>query len=82
MDTANRLFNAAAPWKLLDDGAADLAHRLLSRVVYACRTITTEIAVFCPSGAARLREQLGEGGRLGPAGPAFARLSADVGTSL
>ncbi|MFG1909771.1 methionine--tRNA ligase [Kribbella sp. NPDC048928] len=53
---ANQLLNAAEPWKLLKDPAADprLPHRLLTQVIQACRTVTNELAPFCPAGADRL----------------------------
>ncbi|MDX2968051.1 methionine--tRNA ligase [Kribbella solani] len=74
VNLANQLLNAAEPWKVLRNHQ-HLIHRLLSRVAQACRTIATELAPFCPAGAARLSTQLGDGERVAPPNPIFARLT-------
>ncbi|TDO46082.1 methionyl-tRNA synthetase [Kribbella sp. VKM Ac-2571] len=76
VNLANQLLNAATPWKALKnpDGEAHRIHRLLSRVVHACRTITTELTPFCPGGATRLASQLGDGDHVAAPDPVFVRL--------
>jgi methionyl-tRNA synthetase len=56
VNSANQLLNAAEPWKLLKDPTTDprLPHRLLTQVIQSCRTVTNELAPFCPAGAERL----------------------------
>lgn len=77
VDPANQLLNAAEPWKALRTPNADprLIHRLLSRVVQACRTITRELTPFCPGGATRLGSQLGDSDRAAAPEPVFVRLT-------
>lgn len=74
---ANQLLNAAEPWKALRGPEAGIepTHRLLSRITRACGTIATELAPFCPSGAATVLNQLTEGAA---PEPAFARLVQGV----
>ncbi len=76
VDIANQLLNAAEPWKEVRSphGDSRRTHRLLSTVARACRTIATELAPFCPTGATVLRGQLGEGDRAEAPEPAFVRL--------
>lgn len=77
VETANKLLNAAEPWKALrTTNAADRRNqRLLSRVFQVCRTIATELTPFCPDGAARLGQQLGGADRIGDPAPVFPRLA-------
>jgi methionyl-tRNA synthetase len=77
VDRANQLLSAAEPWKALNNPHADprLVHRLLSRVVQACRTIARELTPFCPDGASRLATQLGESASVNTPEPVFARLT-------
>ncbi|MGW7686802.1 methionine--tRNA ligase [Kribbella sp. NPDC054772] len=76
VNLANQLLNAAEPWKVLRSGSGDpdLVHRLLSRVAQACRTITTELAPFCPAGATRLSRQLGDSEQVAAPVPVFVRV--------
>lgn len=76
VDLANQLLNAAEPWKDFTRPAGDVqrAHRLLSAVTRACRSITRELAPFCPTGSAALRAQLGEGDHVNNPTPVFDRL--------
>lgn len=75
VDIANQLLNAAEPWKEIKspEGDPQRPHRLLSTVARACRTIATELAPFCPSGATILQGQLGQSDRTGTPDPVFAR---------
>jgi methionyl-tRNA synthetase len=68
VNSANQLLNAAEPWKLLKDPTIDarLPHRLLTQVIQSCRTVTHELAPFCPAGAGRLAD--------GPTGGPFPRI--------
>lgn len=77
VDRANRLLNAAEPWKLLKTPEADPAatHRLLSRIVHMCRILADELTPFCPGGASRLARQLGTGERIQTPEPAFTRIA-------
>ncbi|WP_350276149.1 methionine--tRNA ligase [Kribbella sp. HUAS MG21] len=68
VNLANQLLNAAEPWKRHGTDT----HRLLSRIVQACRTIATELTPFCPAGAARLASQLTN---LAAPEPTFTRLT-------
>lgn len=74
---ANRLLNAAEPWKVLRTASESRAsiHALLSRVTHACRTIATELSPFCPDGAQRLAQQLGHGTRVELPEPTFTRIT-------
>ncbi|GAA3116178.1 methionyl-tRNA synthetase [Kribbella aluminosa] len=77
VDLANQLLNSAEPWNFLRNAGGDqrLVHQLLSRVVQACRTISTELTPFCPGGAARLECQLGNRDRVAPPEPVFLRIT-------
>jgi methionyl-tRNA synthetase len=77
VDIANRLLNAAEPWKEVrsPDGDSRRTHRLLSTVARAGRTIATELTPFCPAGATVLSGQLGKGDRAEAPEPVFARLA-------
>jgi methionyl-tRNA synthetase len=77
VNVANQLLNAAEPWKALrnPDGDRRRIHRLLSRVVQACRAITTELTPFCPGGAKRLAGRLGDSDRVASPEPVFVRLT-------
>jgi methionyl-tRNA synthetase len=69
VDTANRFIEAERPWER-PDGRDDV----LATLVHACRIIAGELTPFLPTGADRLRTQLGSGGVIGRPQPAFPRL--------
>jgi methionyl-tRNA synthetase len=83
VDAANRLVDAEAPWRLAraerdgdpgsDPAAARRLDRVLATLVRACRVLAVEAGPFIPDGAGRLRAQLGDGERIGPAEPVFPR---------
>ncbi|MCA2217739.1 methionine--tRNA ligase [Jidongwangia harbinensis] len=74
VDAGNRLVEAERPWELARAGAADRLDAVLGTLVRLCRLLTAELEPFLPAGAARLRGQLRDGDRVGPAEPVFARL--------
>jgi methionyl-tRNA synthetase len=68
---ANRRLEATAPWLLAAreraSGRSEPAvDRVLTEVISYCRGLADELAIFVPSGAARLHTQLGNGNRIGP----------------
>jgi methionyl-tRNA synthetase len=69
VDTANRFIEAERPWER-PDGRDDV----LATLVHACRIIAGELTPFLPTGADRLRTQLGSGRVVGRPRPAFPRL--------
>jgi methionyl-tRNA synthetase len=75
----NRIVTRERPWELAADDPA-LAD-LLTGLVHACRTITTEIEPFLPDAAPRLRARLGEGGQLVRGEPVFPRLADRIGAA-
>jgi methionyl-tRNA synthetase len=75
----NRIVTRERPWELAADDPA-LAD-LLTSLVHACRTITTEIEPFLPDAAPRLRARLGEGDRVGRGEPVFPRLADRIGAA-
>ncbi|MBO4209967.1 methionine--tRNA ligase [Micromonospora echinofusca] len=81
VDEGNRLVEAERPWELAraehagDGTAGPRLDSVLAVLVGACRALATELAPFLPTGAARLRDQLLSGDRVGQPHPAFPRLS-------
>lgn len=78
VDEANRFLNATKPWALAkaqDSLARHQLARVLSRVVQACRAVTSEIAPFTPNGANVLARQLGTGGRVSSPQATFPRIA-------
>jgi methionyl-tRNA synthetase len=73
VDAGNRLVEAERPWELARAGAADRLDTVLGTLIGLCRLLTAELEPFLPAGAARLRGQLRDGDRVGPAAPVFAR---------
>lgn len=80
VDATNRYVNARRPWDLGraatdgDRAARAELDRVLGVVVHACRVVAGELEPFVPGGAARLREQLGEGTTVRSPDPVFPRL--------
>jgi methionyl-tRNA synthetase len=76
---ANRWLEETAPWLLAarerTSGRTEPAlDQVLTELIGYCRGLADELAIFIPSGAARLRTQLGNGNRIGPQSePAFPR---------
>ncbi|MCO8277296.1 methionine--tRNA ligase [Actinoplanes sp. TRM 88003] len=66
VDRANRYVEAEQPWRLTRDSGLD---EVLATLVHTCGVLADELEPFIPSGARRLREQLGGG----PTGPVFPR---------
>ena len=83
VDAANRRVDAEAPWLLAraerdgDPGATRRLDAVLAALVRAGRVLAAEAGPFIPDGAARLRRQLGDGERVGPAEPVFPRWQVD-----
>jgi methionyl-tRNA synthetase len=79
---ANRRLEETAPWLLAarerTSGCTEPSlDQVLTEVVSYCRVLADEFAIFIPGGAARLRVQLGQDGRIGPPiEPAFPPVSA------
>lgn len=80
VEGGNRLVEDTRPWDLAaaqtagDTGAGPTLDAVLNVLVSACRAVTTELSPFIPSGAARLRLQLGTGGEVARPSPVFPRL--------
>ncbi|GAA2622055.1 methionine--tRNA ligase [Dactylosporangium fulvum] len=70
VDEGNRLVESSRPWQL----TGPALDAVLATLVHSCRVLAKELEPFLPSGAARLRTQLGTGNQVGPAIPAFPRL--------
>jgi methionyl-tRNA synthetase len=77
VEEGNRTATRERPWQL--DGDDRRLHDVLATLVYACRTVATEIDPFLPDGSARLRERLGDGADVGRGDPVFPRLTARAG---
>jgi methionyl-tRNA synthetase len=77
VDEANRYVEAARPWRLAGDGAAERLDAVLGVLLGACRVLAGELAPFLPDAAARIAAQCAasELGLLPPAKPLFARIT-------
>jgi methionyl-tRNA synthetase len=73
VNDANRYVEETRPWELLDDAAA--ARAVLAPLVFATRTLATELEPFTPGLAERIRERVGyDGDPVRPGPPVYPRI--------